>query len=87
LDTKGVNLAADHIAEQFRAIGLKTDLYEGTPFQKFTVTTSSKLGPAEKNTLALVPFQKPSPLGRGQGEGAGISQGTLTPTLSLRERE
>ncbi len=54
LDTKGINLAADYIAEQFRTIGLKTDLYDGTPFQKFTLTTSSKLGPAEKNTLTLV---------------------------------
>ena len=29
---------------------------------------------------------EPSPLGRGQGEGASIAPGTLTPTLSQRER-
>ncbi len=62
LDTKGINLAADYIAEQFRSAGLKTDLYDGTPFQKFTLTTSSKLGPEEHNTLRLI--------GQGQGESS-----------------
>ncbi len=52
--TKGIDLAADYIAEQFRGLGLKTDLYDGSPFQKFTITTSSKLGPKEKNKIALV---------------------------------
>jgi hypothetical protein len=54
IGTKGLDLAADYIADQFRAIGVKTELYDGTPFQKFNVTTSSKLGPSEKNTLKLV---------------------------------
>src|SRR5204862_6879311 len=83
LGTKGLDLAADYIADQFRAIGLKTELYDGQPFQKFSVTTSSKLGPAEKNTLRLVgpgnrsattesdssasPSPQPSPV---NGEGA-----------------
>lgn len=54
LGSKGIDKAADYIANQFRALGLKTDLYDGTPFQKFTVTTSSKLGPKETNVLAIV---------------------------------
>ena len=52
--TKGIDLAADYIALQFRAIGLKTDSYDGTPFQKFSITTATKLGPEEKNSLTLV---------------------------------
>ncbi|MCC7085159.1 MAG: M20/M25/M40 family metallo-hydrolase [Pirellulales bacterium] len=54
LGTKGIDRASDYIAEQFHAMGLKTELYDGTPFQKFTVTTSSQLGPKEENVLSLV---------------------------------
>ncbi len=52
--TKGIDLAADYIAEQFHQIGLKTDLFDGQPFQKFTIYSNSKLGAADKNTLSLV---------------------------------
>src|SRR5215475_4630696 len=41
LGSHGLDLAADYIAEQFKEAGLKTDLYDGTPFQKFTVNPSS----------------------------------------------
>jgi len=37
LGSAGLDLAADYVAEQFKSAGLKTDLYEGTPFQKFIV--------------------------------------------------
>ncbi len=50
--TQGLNLAADYIAQQFREIGLKTELFDGQPFQKFTMVTGANLG--EPNTLALV---------------------------------
>lgn len=50
--TKGLDQAADYVAEQFRAIGLKTDLLDGGPFQKFKMTTGSNLG--EPNSLAFV---------------------------------
>jgi hypothetical protein len=50
--TKGLDLAADYVAAQFREIGLKTELYNGTPFQKFTTTIGAKLG--EPNQLVLV---------------------------------
>jgi Peptidase family M28/PDZ domain/PA domain len=42
--TKGLNLAADYIAAQFREIGLKTDLFDGTPFQRFQMVTGATLG-------------------------------------------
>ncbi len=52
--TDGLNKAADYLAKQFADLGLKTELYDGSPFQKFTLSTESVLGPAEKNTLELV---------------------------------
>ena len=33
--TRGLELAAQYIAKQFAEIGVKTDLYDGTPFQEF----------------------------------------------------
>lgn len=54
IDTKGLAVAADYLAEQFKQIGLKTDLYDGGALQKFHVTTSAKLGPAVGNYLSVV---------------------------------
>jgi len=48
----GLDRAADYIAAQFREIGLKIDLYNGTPFQKFELNVGARLG--EVNHLALV---------------------------------
>lgn len=48
----GLDEAADYIADQFARIGLKTDLYDGTAFQQFTMSTGSKRG--SHNALALV---------------------------------
>lgn len=50
--TKGLDQAADYLAEEFKKIGLKTDLYQGTPFQSFTMPVGAELG--KKNTLTLV---------------------------------
>jgi len=52
LGTKGIDLAADYIAEQFAQVGLKTDLFEGSPFQTFPVTTKAQ--PGKDNRLKLV---------------------------------
>lgn len=52
IGTHGLDLAADYIAEQFAAIGLKTDLFNGTPFQKFSISTQARLG--DTNSAALV---------------------------------
>ncbi len=51
IGTKGLDLAADYIAEQFVQAGLKTDLFEGSPFQAFTVTTSTEMGKENRVTL------------------------------------
>ena len=55
LGTKGIDLAADYLADQLRQLnryGLKTDLWKGGPFQKFQVAVDAELGP--NNRLALV---------------------------------
>ncbi len=50
--TKGIDAAARYIADQFADIGLKTRLYDGTPFQKFNMVTGTELG--KTNQAALV---------------------------------
>jgi hypothetical protein len=52
IGTEGINRAADYVAEQFAKLGLKTDVFDGGPFQKFTMTTGTSRGP--NNTLTLV---------------------------------
>jgi hypothetical protein len=52
--TDGINKAADFIAAEFKRLGLKTDLFDGGPFQKFSMTIKSELGPKEKNHLVLI---------------------------------
>ncbi len=54
LGTHGIDLAADYIAKQFKEIGLKTDLYDGGPFQKFQLTIGAKLGPDDRNHVAVI---------------------------------
>lgn len=49
--TQGLDKAADYLAEEFRKLGLRTNLYDGTPFQKFKITVSTELGPDEDNHL------------------------------------
>jgi hypothetical protein len=49
--TKGINLAADYIANEFKQAGLKPAGEDGTYFQPFTVTGAAKL--ASPNTLIL----------------------------------
>lgn len=51
--TEGLNKAADFIASEYKKLGLKTDLFDGTPFQKFEVTVSTEMGPKEQNFLEL----------------------------------
>jgi len=52
--TKGLDKAADYLADELRKLGLRTDLYDGTPFQKFKITVSTELGPEDSNKLAVV---------------------------------
>lgn len=52
IGTKGIDKAADYIAEEFKKLGLKTEVFEGGPFQKFKLTTDAALG--DKNELTLI---------------------------------
>lgn len=52
--TEGLNKAADYLAAEFAKLGLKTDLFDGTPFQKFQINVTVEMGPSEQNHLALV---------------------------------
>ncbi|MCA9268205.1 MAG: M20/M25/M40 family metallo-hydrolase, partial [Planctomycetales bacterium] len=54
IGTEGIDQAADYLAAQFKELGLKTDLFDGGPFQSFTVTASTEMGAKENNRLALV---------------------------------
>ena len=52
--TKGIDKAADFLAEEFKKLGLRTDWIDGGPFQKFPINLSSELGAKEKNRLTIV---------------------------------
>lgn len=55
---KGIDRAAEYIAEQFAAIGLKTDLIDGKPYQSFSVSLGNRLGP--NNRLAFLGPTEPA---------------------------
>jgi Peptidase family M28/PDZ domain/PA domain len=73
--TEGLNKAADYIASQFAQIGLKTDLFHGTPFQEFETTVAVEMGPAEHNRLSLA---GPASQGNGSPSELKLSE-TFTP--------
>jgi hypothetical protein len=50
----GIDKAADFLAQQFSKLGLRTDLFNGTPFQEFEMTLASELGPEATNRLSFV---------------------------------
>ena len=52
--TAGINKAAEYIAEQFRDIGLQTEIIDRGPFQNLSVTTDATRGPALKNQLGFI---------------------------------
>jgi acetylornithine deacetylase/succinyl-diaminopimelate desuccinylase-like protein len=55
--TEGLNKAAEYIAQQFASMGLKTDSFDGTPFQKFNVVTHSEPGKQNRLKLAGPPVE------------------------------
>lgn len=64
--TAGLDKAADFIAKQFTEIGLKTENFEGSPFQKFEIEVSSKLGTEEENSLQFTGAEEPRELKLGE---------------------
>lgn len=53
IGTKGIDAAAYFLAGEFTKLGLKTDVSDGTPFQKFKISLRTQLGPNENNRLTL----------------------------------
>jgi len=53
--TKGIDLAADYIARQFTQLGLKTELFDNTPMQSFSLNPSPEIRPNNKPTLTESP--------------------------------
>jgi hypothetical protein len=51
IDTKGIDKAADYIAETFKAAGLKPAGPDGSYFQPFTFVASAKAGPVQTFTI------------------------------------
>ncbi len=88
LGSAGLDRAADYLAEQFRELGLRTDLIEGGPFQPFPVTVGTELG--EPNYLKLVappgaepPATAAEPAGNGDGTAPSDSTGSQSIELTL----
>ncbi len=52
--TQELDVAADYIAREFSKAGLRTDLFDGGPFQSFEIIVKSELGPVERNSLTFV---------------------------------
>lgn len=54
LGTKGIDKAADYLAAEFTKLGLRTNLFDGGPFQKFELVVSTEMGPKANNRLTLL---------------------------------
>ncbi len=52
--TKGIDRAADWVADGFREAGLDVNVVGDAPFQSFAMTLEAKLGPASENRAELV---------------------------------
>jgi hypothetical protein len=52
--TRGLDRAAEYIADQFEEIGLRTDAIAGQPYQNFEIPGTPKPGPLDQNRLVLV---------------------------------
>jgi acetylornithine deacetylase/succinyl-diaminopimelate desuccinylase-like protein len=82
--TKGIDRAAEYIADRFDELGLQTSLFDGVPYQPFMIEAGQTVGPANENHLIitgpdgaadrLVLEQSFRPLSLG---GGGEAQGGL----------
>src|SRR5262249_10530556 len=93
IDTKGIEKAADYIAETFKQAGLKPAMKNGSYFQPFSLTSSARLGKASASLtgpgdttkeLKLGTDYNPmgfSPTGKRGGELVFVGYGITAPTL------
>ncbi|WDI40889.1 M28 family peptidase [Bremerella sp. P1] len=66
IGSDGLEEASQYVAKQFEAIGLKTDLVNGSPFQEFEVNVSSEMGSKDKNVLKIVSGEEAKELKLGE---------------------
>ncbi len=52
--TQGINVAADFIASRWSELGLRTDFFDGKPFQAFNIRGPKIAGDAAKNRLEFI---------------------------------
>lgn len=52
--TPELDQAADFVATEFSNADLRTDLFDGSPFQSFEITVKAELGPAANNHLTFI---------------------------------
>lgn len=52
-----IEVAANYIANRFRSLGMNTELFDGTAFQRFVAFSETKAGSAEENFLVVKPVQ------------------------------
>ncbi len=52
--TQGINVAADFIASRWSELGLRTDFFDGKPFQAFNIRGPKIAGDTAKNRLEFI---------------------------------
>lgn len=78
--TEGLEKAARYIAARFEGLGLKTQLFEGSPFQSFEVTMKAELGERRQNRLS---FLGPAAEGEEAGQRIELELGQSFNTLAI----
>lgn len=58
----GIKQAGEMISKRFDELGFKTDLFDGTPYQEFTIPGPVGMGPDEQNTLSITGKKVPESL-------------------------
>lgn len=79
LGTHGLEMAGDYIAREFKELGLKTDLYDGQPFERITLSLGSELGSEKRNRLELI---ESPPAGTKDPQTISLKLGTSFNTLA-----
>ena len=53
VDDAAIHVAADYVAKRFIENGLRTDLFQGTPFQKLEIPVGARAGESENNFVRI----------------------------------
>ena len=77
--SEGLELAAQHIAAAYEKAGLKTDLFDGKPFQTFKIRLGVKLGDETKNRLTILRRNKAGLSAEQPGDAATAVESEQTP--------